>query len=53
MGTVVGDTIMLLTFTWGGSVLLGRCDLDESSHAMDGVLTRVRSLVRTGVTAVG
>ena len=53
MGTVVGDTIMLLTFTWGGSVLLGRCDLDDAGLAMDGVLTRVRTLAGTGVTAVG
>jgi hypothetical protein len=29
MGTLAGSTIMLLTIVWGGSVLCGRCDLDE------------------------
>lgn len=28
MGTLAGSTVMLLTIAWGGSVLLGRCDLD-------------------------
>jgi hypothetical protein len=29
MGTLAGSTIMLLTIVWGGSVLCGRCNLDE------------------------
>lgn len=31
MGTLAGSTVMLLTIVWGGSILLGRCDLDEQS----------------------
>jgi hypothetical protein len=31
MGTLAGSTVMLVTLVWGGSVLLGRCDLDRSS----------------------
>lgn len=31
MGTLAGSTVMLLTIVWGGSVLCGRCDLDEAS----------------------
>lgn len=27
MGTLAGSTVMLLTIVWGGSVLVGRCDL--------------------------
>lgn len=27
IGTLAGSTIMLLTVAWGGSVLLGRCDI--------------------------
>jgi hypothetical protein len=29
MGTLAGSTVMLLTIAWGGSILLGHCDLDE------------------------
>ena len=29
IGTLAGSTIMLLTVAWGGSLLAGRCDLDE------------------------
>ena len=29
MGTLAGSTIMLLTIAWGGSLLAGRCDLNE------------------------
>ena len=29
VGTLAGSTIMLLTITWGGSLLVGRCDLNE------------------------
>ena len=29
IGTLAGSTIMLLTVAWGGSLIAGRCDLDE------------------------
>lgn len=29
IGTLAGSSILLLSLTWGGSVLLGRCDLDS------------------------
>lgn len=29
VGTLAGSTIMLLTIAWGGSLLAGRCDLNE------------------------
>lgn len=29
LGTLAGSTVMLLTLAWGGSVLAGRCDLNE------------------------
>lgn len=33
VGTLAGSTIMLLTIAWGGSLLAGRCDLNDSvSH---------------------
>ena len=30
VGTLAGSSIMLLTAAWGGSLLAGRCDLDEN-----------------------
>ena len=27
VGTLAGSTIMLLTIVWGGSLLVGRCDI--------------------------
>lgn len=33
--TLAGSTIMLLTLAWGGSLFLGRCDLDESGEAIE------------------
>ena len=29
MGTLAGSTIMLLSLTWGGCLLYGRCDLND------------------------
>ncbi|GBF91924.1 hypothetical protein Rsub_04648 [Raphidocelis subcapitata] len=52
MGTLAGSTVMLLTIVWGGSVLFGRCDLDESTGLQhDKRLSRPWfDLVRTGVS---
>lgn len=33
--TLAGSTIMLLTLAWGGSLFLGRCDLDENGEAIE------------------
>lgn len=41
----------LLTLAWGGSLLLGRCDLDDAGRAVPRTLTRGAGLLRTGVTA--
>jgi hypothetical protein len=52
MGTLAGSTVMLLTIVWGGSVLLGRCDLDDVTGAQRD-RTRTRpwfDLVNTGVS---
>ncbi len=29
MGTLAGSTIMLLSIAWGGSLIVGRCDLES------------------------
>lgn len=50
IGTLAGSTIMLLSVTWGGSLWLGRCDLDGRGVAKDKVLTREMDFVKTGVT---
>ena len=33
--TLAGSTIMLLTLAWGGSLFLGRCDLDRNGEAIE------------------
>ena len=33
--TLAGSTIMLLTLAWGGSLFLGRCDLDDNGEAIE------------------
>ena len=43
--------VALLTLAWGGSLLLGRCDLDDEGRAVPRTLTRGAGLLRTGVTA--
>ncbi|KAK9907616.1 hypothetical protein WJX75_007049 [Coccomyxa subellipsoidea] len=50
VGTLAGSTIMLLTITWGGSLLVGRCDLNERGKAMNKKLTRKVDFLGTGVT---
>ena len=47
-GTLAGSTILLLSLAWGGSVLLGACDLDDKGKAKDKVLTRGWDLKNTG-----
>ena len=53
MGTLAGSTVMLLTVAWGGSLWVGRCDLDgftgkaiqkQCSHGL------ADSFANTGVT---
>lgn len=35
--TLAGSTIMLLTVAWGGSLIIGRCDIDAATNeAVDG-----------------
>mmetsp|Transcript_38807 Transcript_38807/g.91895 ORF Transcript_38807/g.91895 Transcript_38807/m.91895 type:complete len:533 (+) Transcript_38807:126-1724(+) len=50
MGTLAGSTVMLLTIAWGGSVLLGHCDLDEQGRMKNKTLTKPFDLKETGVT---
>ncbi len=33
IGTLAGSTIMLLTIAWGGSLLVGRCDIERVRRA--------------------
>ena len=56
MGTLAGSTVMLLTVAWGGSLWVGRCDLDgftgkaiqkQCSHGL------ADSFANTGVTVDG
>ena len=62
IGTLAGSTVMLLSIAWGGSVIAGRCDL-EQGRAKDKKLTKgwqpgarltmrwiEKSLMDTGVT---
>lgn len=52
MGTLAGSTVMLLTIAWGGSVLLGRCDIDPSSNiAIDKKLTKPFNQTGISVTS--
>eukprot|EP00850_Spirogloea_muscicola_P001943 SM000007S20903 [mRNA] locus=s7:782807:786568:+ [translate_table: standard] len=54
IGTLAGSTIMLLTIAWGGSLLIGRCDLRElDGRSIDKQLTRSCDFVNTGVTTDG
>lgn len=56
MGTLAGSTIMLLTIAWGGSLILGRCDLVDSGgelFAKDrtlGVSRNQWDFFKTGIT---
>jgi Ca2+/Na+ antiporter len=57
MGTLAGSTVMLLTIAWGGSLWVGRCDLDEftgravpKTLSHRGLSAALQSLGVTGVT---
>lgn len=45
-----GSSVLLLSLTWGGSLLLGRCDLNEQGMAVNKTLTKGFDPVNTGVT---
>ncbi|EKX52502.1 hypothetical protein GUITHDRAFT_159252 [Guillardia theta CCMP2712] len=49
IGTLAGSTIMLLSIAWGGSLWVGRCDIQDGM-AIDRRLTRSFDLTNTGVT---
>ena len=40
IGTLTDSTIMLLSITWGGSLWVGRCDLDSRGLARDRKLSK-------------
>jgi hypothetical protein len=40
VGTLAGSTIMLLSIAWGGSLIVGRCDIGPDGTAQDKTLTR-------------
>ena len=54
MGTLAGSTVMLLTIAWGGSLIVGRCDLSSRGTAINKTLTPKASITEaaneTGVT---
>lgn len=52
MGTLAGSTVMLLTITWGVSLLVGRCDLSPPPNvrAIDGTRSNPWDLWNTGAT---
>ena len=39
VGTLAGSTVMLLSIAWGGSLILGRCDIVQG-RAKDKTLTK-------------
>ncbi len=43
MGTLAGSTVMMLSIAWGGSLIVGRCDIDPRGIAKDKTLTRFRT----------
>lgn len=50
IGTLAGSTVMLLSIAWGGSLILGRCDL-ENDRAVNKKLTKGWHPTETGVTS--
>ncbi|KAG1679416.1 hypothetical protein FOA52_007707 [Chlamydomonas sp. UWO 241] len=50
VGTLAGSTMLLLSLAYGGSILVGRCDLDDNGRAKDKTHTRGWDLDSTGVT---
>jgi len=53
MGALAGSTIMLLTIAWGGSLLLGRTDLNSRGKMIDKRLTRKGDWFNTGISVDG
>ncbi|KAI3859248.1 hypothetical protein MKW98_007629 [Papaver atlanticum] len=49
MGLLAGSTVMLLTLLWGSCVVLGKCDIEDST-AVDLKDTKRLSLTGSGVT---
>ena len=51
VGTLAGSNVLLLSLTWGGAILYGRCDLDDAKGKMvQRKLTRGWDLLRTGIS---
>ncbi|KAH9305488.1 hypothetical protein KI387_009892 [Taxus chinensis] len=50
MGLLAGSTVMLLTALWGSCIVVGKCDLNEASEAIDSQDTKGLSLYGSGVT---
>jgi len=49
VGTLAGSTIMLLTFAWFASVMVGKCDFDSLGEAIDEKNTKF-SLTKQGIS---
>ncbi|RZC82084.1 hypothetical protein C5167_044654 [Papaver somniferum] len=49
MGLLAGSTVMLLTLLWGSCIILGKCDIEDST-AVDLKDTKRLSLLGSGVT---
>ncbi|XP_062153908.1 sodium/calcium exchanger NCL-like [Alnus glutinosa] len=50
MGLLAGSTVMLLTILWGSCLIVGKCDLDENSVAVDQKDTKTFSFTGSGVS---
>jgi hypothetical protein len=50
IGTLAGSTVMLLSIAWGGSLVLGRCDI-ENGVAVNKKLSKGWDSTQTGVTS--
>ncbi|XP_062153212.1 sodium/calcium exchanger NCL-like [Alnus glutinosa] len=50
MGLLAGSTVMLLTIVWGSCLIVGKCDLDVNSVALDGKDTKTFSFTGSGVS---
>lgn len=50
VGTLAGSNVLLLSLTWGGAILYGRCDLGAKGKMVQRKLTRGWDLLRTGIS---
>jgi len=50
VGTLTGSSVMMLTVAWAGSLLIGRCELDDNGESIDGTGQGRISWTKQGIT---